>query len=199
MLEAIIAEFESLHPAYFIAGLILLPLGPVPVTGLWLLAGMRFGGSLGLVICLLCLIINSSIAYLIASKLLRSQIEWLLRNRKIKVPTLPASDRASFSFMVRIIPGLPLFIQNYLLGFIRLPLRYYFGIGLPIQTMYAIGFVVFGGAIFQGKIGTMIFACLFIAAFLIAVKLFLKHFLARRKHLLAATEKTLFSMPYSKK
>ena len=177
MLETMIEHFETLHPAFFILGLALLPLGPVPVSPIWLLAGMRFGPGVGFAVSAFCLLVNFGIAYLLSSKVLRGPLERVLMKFRIKVPKIPPEDAAKFTFMIRLVPGNPLCVQNYLLGIMRIRPLLYFGVGLPIQLLYAIAFIQFGGAIFEGQLGRVILAALFLVVIILGVKLVAKYYL----------------------
>jgi len=181
MLETLISHFETLHPAFFILGLALLPLGPVPVSPLWLLAGMRFGPAVGIAMSFGCLLLNFSLAYLLSAKLFRQQLERILRNRKSKIPKIPQEDELKFTFLIRLVPGNPLCVQNYLLGIMRVRPVLYFGVGIPIQLMYATGFIVFGKALFEGQLGTILFATLLLVVILIGGKLAGKYYLASKE------------------
>lgn len=181
MFEILIDQFETLHPAFFVLGLVLLPLGPVPLSPIWILAGMRFGPVVGICVSGICLFANFGIAYVLSARLFRGQIEQLLKKRHFKVPQVLEQDQVKFTFLIRLIPGMPIFIQNYLLGVVRVKARYYFGIGIPIQLLYMTGFNLFGEALFEGKRGMLIFTGLFLVTVILAVKLFGKHYLASKE------------------
>lgn len=177
MLETIIEHFETLHPAFFILGLTLLPLGPVPVSPIWLLAGMRFGPGVGIAVSAFCLLVNFGIAYVLSSRVIRGPLERILLRFEFNIPKVPVEDAAKFTFMIRLVPGNPLCVQNYLLGIMRVRPLLYFGIGLPIQLLYAIAFIQFGGAIFEGQLGRVILAALFLVVIILGVKLGAKYYL----------------------
>ena len=181
MLETFFSHFNTLHPAFFMLGLVFFPLGPVPVSPLWLIAGMRFGPGVGIAMSFGCLLINFSFAYLLSAKLFRQQLERSLLKRKFKIPEIPQEDELKFTFLIRLLPGNPLCVQNYLLGIMRVRPILYFGIGIPFQLFYATGFIVFGKALFEGQFGTIIFAALLLAAILIGGKLAGKYYLASKE------------------
>lgn len=190
MLEQLIHHFETLHPAFFILGLALLPLGPVPVSPMWLLAGMRFGPGVGIAISAFCLVVNFGLAYLLSARVLREPLERILLRFKFNIPKVPAEDAAKFTFMIRLVPGNPLCVQNYLLGIMRVRPLLYFGIGLPIQLLYAIAFIQFGGAIFEGQTGRLILAALFLIVIVLGVKLGAKCYLNSKEGRRMAAIKT---------
>lgn len=187
MLEQLIQYFETLHPAYFLLGLAFCPLAPIPVSPLWVLAGMRFGPVGGLLISALGLLINFSIAYLLSKHFFRRQIEWFLKKWKVKIPVVPDADQTKFTLLVRIVPGNPLVVQNYLLGLVGVRFSTYLIVGFIVQIFYATGFVIFGEAVFEGRFGLMLFAVLLIIALGIAVKLVAKR-LVRAKEMKRVSE-----------
>lgn len=174
MLEQLIHQFETLHPAFFILGLALCPLAPIPVSPLWVLAGMRFGPVGGIMVSAIGLLLNFSIAYVLSKHLFRRQIEWFLKRWKVRIPVVPASDQTKFTLLVRIVPGNPLVVQNYLLGLVGVRFSTYFIVGLLVQMFYACGFVIFGEAVFEGRVGLLLFAVLLIVSIGIGIKLIAK-------------------------
>lgn len=181
MLETLFQQFETIHPVFFILGLMLLPLWPVPVSPIWLLAGMRFGPVVAMAISAFSLILNFGLAYLLSAKLIRGPIERILIRYKFTIPQLPKEDQAKFTFLIRLVPGNPLCVQNYLLGIMRVKPILYFGIGIPIQLLYALTFIQFGGALFHGQVGRLIIAALFLIVIILGVKLCAKYYLATKE------------------
>ena len=181
MLETLLQQFETIHPVFFILGLVLLPLGPVPVSPIWLLAGMRFGPVVAMAISAFSLFLNFGLAYLLSAKLIRGPIEQILLRYKFTIPQVPEEDQAKFTFLIRLVPGNPLCVQNYLLGIIQVKPVLYFGIGIPIQLLYALTFIQFGGALFEGQVGRLIMAGLFLIVIILGVKLGAKYYLASKE------------------
>jgi uncharacterized membrane protein YdjX (TVP38/TMEM64 family) len=176
MIDQSIQYFENLHPALFLLGLALCPLLPIPVSPLWVLAGMRFGPMGGILISILGLVINLTTAYLLSKYWFRRQIEWFLRKWNVKVPVVAEAEQKKFTLLVRIVPGNPLVVQNYLLGVVGVRFSVYFAVGLAVQLFYAIGFNLFGEAVFEGRFGLMLFAVLLVVSVALAVKLLAKRF-----------------------
>lgn len=174
MFESLFQILQEIHPALFIAALCLLPLGPFPVSPIWILAGLRFGPSNAIFISFVCLLINFSLAYLLSAMFIRGIIERILRKRIGRLPQINESSQLSFTIMVRLIPGTPFAMQNYLLGFLRINPLTYFSIGIPIQMLYAMGFVVFGQSLVSGKSGFLIMACSLLLVIMIGFKILTK-------------------------
>ena len=181
MFEQLIQSFETIHPVFFLIGLIVCPLLPIPVSPLWVLAGMRFGPVMGITICAVGLLINFSIAYVLSRYLIRRQIEWLLKKWKMKIPSVSHADHAKLTLLVRIVPGNPLFAQNYLLGLAGVRFSSYLIIGFVVQMFYATGFVVFGEAVFEGRFGLILFALLLILSAGIVVKMLARRLLRSKE------------------
>lgn len=81
--------------------------------------------------------------------------------------------------MLRITPGVPLFVQNYTLGLLGVPLLHSLVIALPICGLYTSGFVLTGGAIFKGHIGLIIAGFSLLAAASIGINLARRKFAAK--------------------
>lgn len=172
MFKSLFQILQEIHPMLFIVALCFLPLGPFPVSPIWILAGLRFGTTNAILLSFACLLVNFSLAYLLSTILMRGLIESLLYKRINRLTDFEASQQLSFTMMVRLIPGTPLAVQNYLLGFFRIRPALYFGIGIPIQILYAIGFIVFGQSLIEGKTGKSILASTLLLSIVIGIRLF---------------------------
>ncbi len=160
------------RPAMIFAAIVILPAGPFPVSVLLLAAGVVYGDRFGPVnaafIALLAMILNFSWTYWIARYPARRLVERFIRNFDVEIPKLPDHHVRRFTIIFRITPGIPFFIQNYILGLAGVPFRIYFIVSLLAQTVWTFGFVISGGAIFKGKAGLAIAGiCLLVVATLL--------------------------------
>ena len=89
---------------------------------------------------------------------------------------MPRTNLWKLALMLRITPGVPLFVQNYTLGLLGVPLLHSLAIALPISALYASGFVLTGGAIFKGHIGLVVAGVSILAAASIGINLARKYF-----------------------
>lgn len=174
MFDSLIQYFETIHPGFFLLGLALCPLLPIPVSPLWVIAGMRFGPFGGILISALGLLINLSIAYLLSRYWFRRQIEWLLRRWKIRIPVVAPAEQRRFTLLIRLVPGNPLVVQNYLLGLVGVGFPTYLVIGFIVQMFYATGFNIFGEAVFEGRFGLLLFSVMLIVSVGLGIKLLSK-------------------------
>jgi len=157
------------HPSALVCAIAVLPGLGVPISPLLILLGIFFGPIYGLpMTCLIAIgaqTVCTSWTYLMASGPLRRLLHKFILRQRI-LPILTDSNALQLGFMIRITPGMPYFMQNLALGIMGLKFKSYLLVSIPITSIYTIGFVVTGGAIFQGKI-ELILAGLFLIVILI--------------------------------
>lgn len=156
------------NPLLLFLAMVALPLAGFPVSPLWVLAGAAFGVFWGFLFSLAALAANLAVAYLLATRVLRSFLQQLLARRGITVPRALPSEYVKLTVVLRITPGVPLFVQNYALGLSDIPFRIFFLVSLPFQAAYAFAFIKFGESIFAMKGGGVLLAvCLLVALTLV--------------------------------
>jgi uncharacterized membrane protein YdjX (TVP38/TMEM64 family) len=135
------------RPWWFFAALVVLPGFPVPMTAMLVLAGTmwRDQPAVACGIALSAMVLNMSWTYWAAAGPARRLVEKLLDWGRLPVPKLPKNDQLRVLLILRLTPGIPLFFQNYLLGFLQVPFRLYLPVSMGISGMIACG-VVLGGA-----------------------------------------------------
>jgi uncharacterized membrane protein YdjX (TVP38/TMEM64 family) len=136
--------FLKLHPWWLIGGLVILPALPVPTSALLLLAGTvwRDRPLMACGICLLAMALNMSWTYWVASRPGRGLVVKMLGMMGFRVPELPQGSHLRVILLVRLTPGFPFFIQNYLLGFFRVPFRLYLPVSVGCNGMVSVGVVL---------------------------------------------------------
>lgn len=166
----------SEEPLLLFLAIVVLPGIGCPVSFLFTLAGIVWGTSVkSCLLVIAALALNLTWTYFLA----RSPVGTWLRSR------LPAKWQAFFEavqgsgfhaiLVLRLTPGMPLFIQNYALGLLRVPFLRYLPLSLLLSSLWACAFVVSGGAVFRGNIGyAIIGASLFIIA--VIVRKFLRRY-----------------------
>jgi|UniRef100_UPI0040479D53 uncharacterized membrane protein YdjX (TVP38/TMEM64 family) len=141
-------------PGPFFGMMAFLPIVGFPLAPFTLAAGPLFGPTLGvgtvIICCALAVSINVTLSYWIVARLMRPMatriVDWL----GYSVPQL--SDRSIWitALLIRIVPGPPFFLQNWILALIGVP----FGIYLLVSTLVPLGYiasiVLFGDAIARG-------------------------------------------------
>lgn len=171
-----VVDWISVHPWALILSLATLPGLGFPISPIFILFGAVLAPKFGMfntcVIGILAQSICSAWAYALAAGPLRDLIlKYLLKNRPL--PALTAQNAWRMGFILRITPGIPYALQNFVLGVIRLPFRTYMLVSVPIQSIYCVGFIVSGGAIFSGRIGLAISVVVLLIALILATRIYL--------------------------
>lgn len=174
------AALNSAHPALVVVAMAILPLGPFPASVLFVLAGNRFGTGLGFLLGVGALAANMTLGYWLARRGLRGPLErWLARRGK-QVPTFDPADELRFLLLFRITPGMPLFIQNYVLGLAGVRFSRYLPVSLAAQAPYVLAFTWFGQSLTEKSGWKIVLAVAGIVAAILLVSL-LRKVLARKK------------------
>jgi uncharacterized membrane protein YdjX (TVP38/TMEM64 family) len=146
------------RPWLLFAGLVVLPGLPVPTSALLFLAGTvwRDRPVAACAICLAAMALNMSWTYWLAARPGRGLVEKLLAAGSIQVPELPRGNDLRFILLLRLTPGFPLFLQNYLLGFFRVPFRLYLPVSLGCNGLISTGVVLSAAGVADGNLTPVI-------------------------------------------
>ncbi len=150
--------FLEKHPWWLFAGLVVLPGLPVPTTALLLLAGTvwRDRPLMACALCLLAIALNMTWTYWAAARPGRGLVEKLLAAGNLQVPEMSRGNHLRFILLLRLTPGFPLFLQNYLLGFFRVPFGLYLPVSLACSGLISIGVVLSGAGVAGGNLKPVI-------------------------------------------
>jgi len=188
-LKDIVLSWCRANPLILFVAIVFLPGFAFPVAPLLILAGAVWGSTpLSCGIALTAVLLNISWSHLLAAGPARGLLCGLMGNRWERWQNTPATDHLRVTCLLRVTPGIPLFVQNYMIGLIGIPLRFSLAVAVPITGLYVCGFVLTGGAIFQGRIGLLIAGLSLIVAAAIALKTMHRRLALRQ--IPAATEKT---------
>ncbi|MEI7733671.1 MAG: VTT domain-containing protein [Verrucomicrobiota bacterium] len=171
MIQPFIDSFRDIHSAWFIAVMVFLPLVGFPISPFWILAGIRFGPVMGILVSVFALAANDAIAYQMASRWLKRPIQTWLAKRAYRLPQMNDGGEIRLLLICRLTPGFPLPAQNYLLGCSGIHFVRYLVWSLPLQAVWAIAFVVFGDAVTRSNIWPFVLAAslLIVVALVIAM------------------------------
>lgn len=166
-------------PAAYFGAMALLPLAGCPVSPFALAAGPLFGERLGTPLLLLCgvaaITTNVALAYGLARRWLRPPLARLVARLGYRLPEAAPSDATSLIVLVRVTPGPPFFVQNYLLGLAGVPFGRYLAISAAVQGGFGIAFMLFGEAVSQGRGRAALLAAGLLAALLAGLHLARRH------------------------
>lgn len=172
--EWVLARVRALGPVAFFTLMALTPSVGVPVSIFTLTAGPVFSPVLGLplvlVISLLSLGINLVLTYVLARWLLRPWVERLCAWLGFTIPAVSEADQRSLVILVRVTPGPPYVLQNYLLGIAKIPFWTYFLISWAVVCLYTTAFIVFGDALVKGKGNVALVGASLIVALVLGVR-----------------------------
>jgi uncharacterized membrane protein YdjX (TVP38/TMEM64 family) len=170
------------HPWALFLALVFLPGLPVPVSALLLAAGIvwRANPVSACLLSLLALTINMTWTYWVAAGPARRLIEMIIRSTSLKIPDLPRQDHLRLILVLRLTPGIPLFFQNYLLGFLRAPFQLYLPLSVALNGLMSSGIVLVGAGASDGRFAPAVSG---VALVVVAVVLtrWLRAWLERRK------------------
>ncbi len=142
------------RPWLIFAGLVILPGLPVPTSVLFILAGTvwRDRPLMACAVCLVALALNMSWTYWVAAKPGRGLVEKLLEATTVRIPELPCGNHLRTILVLRLTPGLPLFLQNYSLGFLRVPFGLYLPVSMGCSGLIGSGIVLSTAGVADGNL-----------------------------------------------
>lgn len=166
ILKEQVAAYGADHPGLLFACIAVLPAFGFPASALLILAGVVWGSNAtGCAFAVGAVILNIVATHAFAAGPGRKVVTRLLGERAKPWQNLSRADHARLSWLVRITPGIPLFVQNYLLGIAGVTLRQSLLAAVPITGLYVCGFVLTGGAVFEGAWGLALTGlCVLVAA-----------------------------------
>ncbi len=160
------------NPVALFAAIAILPGLGFPASPLLILAGAVWGSDLGsCFIAIAATALNMTWTYAAAAGPARRIIARLLGTRWDRWRDMDRRNLLKLTLLLRITPGVPLVIQNYTLGLLAVPFVPYLLISVPINGLFVTGFVLTGGAIFEGSLGAAIAGVSILIAASIAVKM----------------------------
>lgn len=142
------------NPWVLFVALVLLPGLPFPMSFLMLTAGIVWKDRpiIACLVCLAALALNLTWTYWVAAVPARKLVEKILAATSIQIPDLPRGDHLKLILVLRLTPGIPLFFQNYLLGFLRAPFHLYLPISILCTGVIGCGVVLSGAGLADGKL-----------------------------------------------
>ncbi|GHB07482.1 hypothetical protein GCM10009038_00860 [Salinicola rhizosphaerae] len=158
--DAPVAFIETLPALPLFAVMAGLPALGLPMTPLYVLAGLRFGIPAGLAFSAAATLLNLLLCYALASGRLRPLLQRRLARRFPRLGDLheASGDAWRFALCVKLIPGVPMFLKHYALGALGVPCRIYLTAALLTTGPYGAAFVVLGQSALEGRAGLALVA-----------------------------------------
>ena len=175
-------EYLMKHPSALFWALVFLPGLPIPTSALLFTAGVVWRDR-PVMACLLSMVaisINLTWTYWLAAGPARRIVEKMLTASEIQIPDLPRGDHLKLILVLKLTPGFPFFVQNYLLGFLRAPFHLYLPISILCQGIIGTGVVLGGVGLADGKLMPALTGISLIAVGIILTQM-VRGWLAKRK------------------
>jgi len=168
----------------FFVAMAVLPFFGFPLSAFVLSAGPVFAPTMGPGVVIVCgvaaLTINVALSYWFAAVALRPWMERLILWLGYKVPRLSKGKSWEFTLILRIVPGVPFFLQNYLLGLARVHFGIYMLVSLVVPTIHLTVAVLAGDALAQGDKRKLIIAGVLFAVVGVILHVLRKRLAAKR-------------------
>lgn len=168
--------FIELHPWALVLAVAILPGLGFPISPLLILFGIIIGPRYGLPMACLLGVTAQGLCTLWTYGLASGPLRGLLNRyvlQKKQLPQLTDRNALRLGLVMRITPGLPYALQNVILGVMGLKLKPYLLVSLPITSLYTIGFIVTGGALFHGNMGLILAGILLLIALILLTRILL--------------------------
>lgn len=146
----------------FFGAMAVLPFAGFPLSPFVLSAGPLFAPALGPGVVIVCgvaaLTLNAAVSYWFAAVALRPWMERLVRWLGYSVPVVTRTRSWEYTLVLRLVPGVPFFLQNYLLGLARVHFGIYMLVSLVVPTLHLSLAVLAGDALAHGNQGKLMVA-----------------------------------------
>jgi uncharacterized membrane protein YdjX (TVP38/TMEM64 family) len=150
-----VAYFRDWGPLPFFVAMAVLPAIGFPLAPFFVAVGLVFGPTLGIGNVIVCSIVsvgvNVALCYGIAASALRPFVARFVKWLGRELPVMKTGNAYEIVFLVRILPGLPFFLQSYLLGLARAPFIPYMIVSTVVPTVFLTSMILFGDGIWSGN------------------------------------------------
>lgn len=171
-------------PVVFFGAMATLPALGAPMAPFAIAAGLVFRERLGfgpvVLLGFAALSFNVALTYWMARRWLRPLLTRWLERFGYRLPQVDREDITDLIVLLRVTPGPPFFVQNYLLGLADAPFVRYMVLSCGIQGPIIIGFMLFGQALSEGRGKLILTAVLGLAALVVGTHLLRKHLTKKR-------------------
>jgi uncharacterized membrane protein YdjX (TVP38/TMEM64 family) len=183
LFDGTMGRISAAGPLVFFTAMALLPAVGAPFLAFTLTVGPAFRSQLGLggvlAACAASLFVNITLTYWLARCWLRPWLEKLVVRYGYKVPQVARADQFEMTLLLRITPGPPFFLQNYLLGLAKIPYPLYAAVSLTVVMMHTTGLVIFSEALAHGRGKEAVLGVSLFIAVLLVIHIVRRHYAKR--------------------
>ena len=173
------AHLQTTHPIAFFSAFVLLTAVGCPITIFYLAAPGLYPFWVCFAYAVVGLGLHFVLTFWIANSIFRPVLERLLRMGGFEIPQLKPNEYAKVTVAVRVTPGLPFIVQNYMLALAGVPFKTFMTISWIANLGWALAFLSLGESIFEGEAGFAVFAVLLIIGLTIITKLIRDRYASR--------------------
>ena len=186
--EAAVLALCDAGPLVFCVAMAVLPALGFPLMAFTLAAGPVFAPTLGagpvILWSIAAVVANLLLSYWLSHRAVRPLTLRLLAWFDIPLPNVIAIGAWETTLLVRLAPGVPFWLQSYVLGVLRMPLLPYLVVSTGVIAGYLVVLVYGGQALMQGQGRIALIAAAGLGVLAAIFQLARRH-LARRKAVIA--------------
>ncbi len=147
-------SYLAAHPGTLFAGLVILPGLPIPTSALLFAAGIAWRDHplMACGLCLLAMALNLAWTYWLAASPARNAIRHVLGRAGFDIPELLPQNQLKLVLLLKLTPGIPFFVQNYLCGILRVSFVLYMSVSMLCNGLIGTGIVLSGVGLGDGKL-----------------------------------------------
>lgn len=153
-MDRIIVVLREAGPGPFFGAMAVLPGLGFPLSAFLAVAGPVFGPTMGVGLVITCAIIaimvNVAWSYWAAARVLRPVAQWIVQRLGYGLPEISSGAAWPAILILRIVPGIPFFLQNLLLGLARVSFGPYLLVSVLVPAAYVIAMITLGDALIRG-------------------------------------------------
>ncbi len=137
---------ENTKPVLFVILMSVLPVLGFPISIFLVLAGVKFGIALGVLVAAMTMPVHLILSFLVAHSLFRRNLERILKRGGYRLPRVEKDRALPFTLFFAAVPGPPYAVKNYFLAMSGIPFRYYMAVNGPVQLAIFVPFIGLGGS-----------------------------------------------------
>lgn len=142
-------------PWAFFSAMAVLPAIGAPLAAFTIPAGEAFADQMGLggviAVALTVLVFNLALAYGVARYVFRPVLVNLIKRYGYEIPRVTPENALSVALLVRLTPGPPYAVQNFILGVAEVPFRIFMIVSWLAVAPWEVGGIVLGKGLFEGN------------------------------------------------
>ncbi len=145
-----VESFAAMGPWVFFSLMAVLPLFWVPLSPFLVLAP-AWGIETAIFGSAAALSVNVVISWFVSGKWFRPLFTRLINRFGYSVPEISEKRMVGFALLLRLTPGMPFPLQNYLLGLAGMPFGKYVLVSLPIIWVVSASLILLGESLMSGN------------------------------------------------